>query len=71
MRFAEEFNPVWGRCQSTIERKRLDMPHLTAFRHRLRELRALSRSAFTPADSEKAGARPNREMQRRPGRRNG
>jgi hypothetical protein len=42
-----------GDMRPTIERTRLDTPHLRAFRARLRELRALSRSAF----SDEVGSR--------------
>lgn len=42
----EEPGSTGGGFSPTIERKDLDMPHLTAFRIRLRELRALSRSSF-------------------------
>ena len=44
---------------STSERKQLDMPHVTAFRARLREIRALSRSAFVQLGAE-AGEPPGR-----------
>lgn len=41
---------------STILRKHIDMPHVAAFRARIRELRALSRSAFVQAGA--AGGEP-------------
>lgn len=40
---------------STIERKDVELPHLTAFRVRLRELRALSRSSFRQSGEEHEG----------------
>ena len=48
----EEPDSARGGFLSTIEGKNLDMPHLTAFRVRLRELRALSRSSFSQSGEE-------------------
>jgi hypothetical protein len=39
--------------QLAMERNHLELPHLTAFRVRLRELRALSRSSFSQSAEER------------------